>query len=74
MYINIGGIVMSMTIDLAIKCFLENRDLFGNPQSQPEKYNLYNGLANLAQGISDMETEMKRLQQKIQLLTSYRKG
>jgi hypothetical protein len=45
----------------AKKCFLENRNLFGNAQSEPEKYNLYNGLANLAEAIEEMDRKLNNL-------------
>jgi len=35
----------------ARNCFNENIKLFTDPQTNPEKYNLYNGLSNLTQAI-----------------------
>lgn len=34
--------------DVAAKCFNENRNLYSNPQTTPEKFNLYNGLEHMA--------------------------
>lgn len=40
---------MSPNGKLASSCFLENIQLFANPQTEPEKYNLYRGLAAMAE-------------------------
>ncbi|MEK7073131.1 MAG: hypothetical protein AAB974_01705 [Patescibacteria group bacterium] len=45
----------------AQKCFEENRRDFGNAQTQPEKYNLYNGLANLAQAVATIQRELDEI-------------
>lgn len=45
----------------AKKCFAENLQLFADPQSQPEKYNLYNGLYCVAQAIERREAEIRAL-------------
>jgi len=52
----------------AKKCFAENLKLFGNAQTQPEKYNLYNGLANLSDSIEEMQNEIHRLRQEVDSL------
>lgn len=49
----------------ARKCFAENIQLFGNPQEAPEKFNLYNGLVNLAEAI---EHDMSNIKDQIQYL------
>lgn len=54
-----------MNLDWALKCFEENIRLFGQAQTQPEKYNLYNGLANLAHGLIQMQDEIVKSQQEI---------
>lgn len=51
-----------MSASDAQKCFLENRDLFGNSKTQPEKYNLYNGLANLADAVIALERKIKNIE------------
>jgi hypothetical protein len=53
-----------MSLDTAKKQFAENIQLFGNPNSQPEKFNLYGGLSNLAEALQNIENdlyEIKRL-------------
>ena len=45
--------------------FIENVQLFGNPHIEPEKYNLYNGLANLAKGLEKLEKKMDTLERRI---------
>ena len=42
----------------AKKQFIENAQLFGNPAKEPEKYTLYNGLANLAIGLEKLQMEI----------------
>lgn len=50
-----------MNFHNAEKQFVENVIFFNNPQSTPEKYNLYNGLANLAKGLQDLENEIQEI-------------
>jgi hypothetical protein len=57
-----------MNLDWALKCFEENIRLFGQVQTQPEKYNLYNGLANLAHGLIQMQGEIANLRQEVDLI------
>ncbi len=52
----------------ALKCFSENLQAFGNATTQPEKYNLYNGLSNLALAIKEMQDEIERLRREINYL------
>jgi len=54
----------------AIKCFDENRNLFGDPRNQPEKFNLYNGLSSFAEGIAQLEAEIQTLRQEVEYLRS----
>lgn len=49
----------SSPIDTAKKCFLDNLDRFGNAQHEAENYNLYNGLANLAIAIEQIEERIR---------------
>ena len=53
---------MSQNLDTAAKCFLENFQLFGNAQTEPEKFNLYNGLRALAEGMREIEMRVSRLE------------
>ena len=49
-------------IDTARKCFAENLRVFGSSNSQPEKYNLYNGLANLAAAVEETQAQLAQIQ------------
>lgn len=49
----------------AEKCFKENRNLFGNPSTQPEKFNLYNGLLNLAEMVGQLKSQVSHLEHEI---------
>lgn len=49
----------------AKKQFNENLQLFGNPNTEPEKYNLYAGLANLADAIASIEAKLDQIETKI---------
>jgi len=49
----------------AKKQFAENLRLFGNSTTQPEKFNLYAGLMNLADAISNIESEIENLKREI---------
>ena len=65
---------MNNKLSVSIECFSENLQLFGDPQSNPEKYNLYNGLANLAEGIGELENEIDRLKREInQIISTFRR-
>jgi hypothetical protein len=54
-----------MSYERAKNCFNENISLFANPQSQPEKYNLYNGLTNLTNAIETDLGSIKDLLEQI---------
>ncbi len=56
---------MSINFNTAAKCFKENLQLFTNPQTNPEQFNLYSGLLSLAQGMAQLESEVQALQQEI---------
>lgn len=45
----------------AQKQFNENAKLFGNSRSNPENYNKYHGLANLAKGLEHMQVELDEI-------------
>ncbi|OFW61995.1 MAG: hypothetical protein A2133_05105 [Actinobacteria bacterium RBG_16_64_13] len=52
----------------ALKCFRENLRDFGDARTQPENYNLYNGLANLAEAIGALQVQVLALSQEVQEL------
>lgn len=54
----------------AKNCFIENREMFGDKHSQPEKFNLYNGLALLAEVIEELENDVKNIKVTVQRLKS----
>lgn len=58
-----------MSASIAKKCFEENIRLFSNPNSQPEKYNMYNGLANLARAVGDLEDKVRSLEKEVRKLS-----
>ena len=47
--------------DTAKKCFAENIRLFADPKREPEKFNLYNGLFNLAAAVEETQTEIAQI-------------
>ena len=59
---------MSAKIETAIRCFDENIKMFGDPSSHPEKYNLYNGLACIAETIFELENQITSLQNAVQIM------
>lgn len=63
-----------MYYDTAMKCFKENIQLFANPNNNPEKFNLYNGLANLSEGLEhDMSNINNQIQYLQQLINNIRR-
>jgi len=54
-----------MSFDNAKKCFVENINLFGNAQMEPEKFNLYNGLFNMAESLQRLEQEVHQLRNEV---------
>lgn len=50
-----------MSISGAKKCFHENLQHFGDARTQPEKFNLYNGLYQLSDAIDDLERKIKEI-------------
>lgn len=50
---------------LAEKCFEENVRLFTNAQTDPEKFNHYNGLRALAAAVKELQTEVHHLRQQL---------
>lgn len=57
-----------MSTKTAEGCFLENGKLYCNPKTEPEKSNLYDGLAKLAGSISDLQDEVHKIYQELSLL------
>lgn len=54
-----------MHANSAIKCFNENRVHFGNARTQPEKFNLYNGLSSLAKAVKELQDEVDKLRREV---------
>jgi hypothetical protein len=54
--------------DLAKACFNENIKLFADFQQQPEKFNFYNGLFNLAVAISGIENKLLSIDKRLSSL------
>ncbi|MDO9530883.1 MAG: hypothetical protein Q7O12_01965 [Deltaproteobacteria bacterium] len=61
---------MSMGTNTAKKCFAENLQLFANAQSQPEKFNLYNGLHGLAEAIESLESRIAQIEHNLQIINN----
>lgn len=45
--------------------FQENLNLFSNPKTEPEKFNLYAGLQNLVIGLENLEDEINQMKNRI---------
>jgi hypothetical protein len=48
--------------DTAKKCFADNLRRYGNAQTNPEKFNLYNGLTNLAVAVEDIQSRITTIE------------
>ncbi len=59
-----------MNLHNAIKQFQENRRFFGNPSTEPEKYNLYAGLENLTVGLQDINDKLERIEHLLKIIAS----
>ena len=59
-----------MNIDTAKSCFKENIQRFGDPNNQPENFNLYNGLYCLSEAVSELKQQIGALRQEIRSLRS----
>jgi len=46
---------------VAKTCSAENVRLFANARTEPEKFNLYNGLAALADAIADLQAQVAEI-------------
>lgn len=49
-------------------CFYGNLKRIGGPEADPEKYNLYCGLAKLAEAVSDVDRRVQLLRQEVNAL------
>ena len=56
------------TEKLGAACFLENRQLFANPQTDPEKYNLYNGLQGLSETVESLNHAVHNIERQLDLM------
>ena len=56
----------AMSMESAIKCFSENIQSLGRPPSDPEKYNLYVGLAEMAEAIKRVEREIASIKKLVE--------
>ena len=54
-----------MSIQTAITCFDENIKRFGNSKTDPEKFNLYNGLSKMAHAIERVADDIHRLKRTV---------
>jgi hypothetical protein len=59
-----------MNSKMARICFYGNLKLIGNRETDPEKYNLYFGLAKLAEAVSDVDCRVQLLSQEVKALRS----
>lgn len=57
---------MSSNSNAAMKQFIENKDRYSS--NQPENFNLYNGLANLAAAVGDIEAKLDTVIQQLAVL------
>jgi hypothetical protein len=62
---------MSSNSNAAMKQFIENKDQYSG--NQPENSNLYNGLANLAEAIGDIEAKLDTVIQQLAILQQNRR-
>lgn len=49
----------------AVNQFRENLRLFGPARTQPEKFNLYAGLCNVAEALKDLHDEVAQLRNQV---------
>lgn len=54
-----------MSFYSAKRNFEENLNLFADPQTNPEKYNLYMGLLNMVRGIESLEREVDQVKEEV---------
>jgi len=61
---------MSPNGKLAATCFLENIQFLGCPPSDPEKYNLYNGLRVMAEQVEALHLQLHNVQVQLDSIAS----
>jgi hypothetical protein len=61
---------MPTGFNLAKKCFAENRNLVGEPMSDPQNYNLNEGLLSL---VAELETRLNEIDRKLAALLNARR-
>jgi hypothetical protein len=59
-----------MNSKMARMCFYGNLKRIGGREADPEKYNLYFGLAKLAEAVSDVDRRVQSLAQEVKDLRS----
>jgi hypothetical protein len=59
-------------MNIAKNCFEENLKLFADARSQPEKYNLYTGLYNLAKELETITHRLDNLEHMIKQIPTDR--
>jgi hypothetical protein len=62
--------VPQMNSKMARMCFYGNLKRIGGREADPEKYNLYFGLAKLAEAVSDVDRRVQSLRQEVKDLRS----
>ncbi len=60
-----GEVILVMSMYDAKRQFGENQRLFGNSTTEPEKFNLYAGLYNLAQAIEEMQSDLHKIKEEL---------
>jgi hypothetical protein len=61
---------MSTGTHTAQKCFGENIQLFAPAKTQPEKFNLYQGLRALAEAIESLESRIAQIEKTLQVINN----
>jgi hypothetical protein len=46
--------------------FTENKNLFSDPKTAPEKFNLYNGLLSMSLIINDISSKLDKIHQELE--------
>jgi hypothetical protein len=63
-----------MNSKMARMCFYGNLQRIGGREADPEKYNLYFGLAKLAEAVSDVDRRVQLLMREVDALRGSRNG